>query len=54
MISNRPFVALTLSSSSALDLNKTRPLLSMSISCDGRIIAAGTEKNSEDASIVFW
>ena len=44
----------TLSSSIALTFNKTRPLLSMSVSCDGQIIAAGTETNSEDASIVFW
>ena len=43
-----------LSPSPALNFNETRPLLSMSVSCDGQIIAAGTEANSEDASIVFW
>ena len=40
--------------SSALNFNERRPLLSMSVSCDGQMIAAGTEANSEDASIVFW
>jgi WD40 repeat protein len=48
------FATLTLFSSPALNFNKTRPLLSMNVSCDGQTIAAGTETNGEDAPIVFW
>ncbi|KAG8844109.1 hypothetical protein FRB91_000135 [Serendipita sp. 411] len=31
-----------------------RPFLSMDVSSDGNMVVAGTEKDGEDASIVFW